>query len=67
MKKSIVRIVKEHFAKQEVSIRGLKKDSFKAFYSELYDFLVSKMRETVKALAARKTNELHMNVVIPRV
>lgn len=67
MKKSIVRIVKEYFKKQETSIRGVKKDAFKQFYSELYNFLVSKMRETIKALASRKTNELHMNISIPRV
>jgi pyruvate formate-lyase activating enzyme-like uncharacterized protein len=67
MKKSIVRIVKEYYGKQEVSIRGLKKDSFKHFYAELYEFLVTKMRETVKALVERKTNELHFNIAIPRV
>jgi hypothetical protein len=67
MKKSIVRIVKEYYGKQDVSIRGLKKDSFKQFYAELYNFLVSKMRETVSALVSRKTNELHMNISIPRV
>ena len=67
MKKSIVRIVKEYFGREEASIRGLKKDSFKQFYSELYNFLVTKMRETISALAARKTNELHMNISIPRV
>jgi hypothetical protein len=40
MKKSIVRIVKEHFKREETSIRGIKKDEFKQFYSELYNFLV---------------------------
>jgi len=29
MKKSIVRIVKEYYGKQEASIRGVKKDEFK--------------------------------------
>jgi len=67
MKKSIVRIVKEYFNRPEVSIRGIKKDEFKHFYSELYNFLVNKMRETISALADRKSNELHMNISIPRV
>ena len=58
MKKSIVRIVKEYYGKKDVSIRGIKKDEFKQFYSELYNFLVTKMRETVKALVIRKSNEL---------
>jgi len=67
MKKSIVRIVKEYFNRPEVSIRGIKKDEFKHFYSELYNFLVNKMRETISSLADRKSNELHMNISIPRV
>lgn len=44
MKKSIVRIVKEHFLRTETSIRGLTKDKGDHFYSELYNFLVEKMR-----------------------
>ena len=65
MKKSIVRIVKEHFKRTDQSIRGLTKDNRDHFYSELYNFLVEKMRETVKALIERKRNELHENIIIP--
>ena len=39
MKKTIVRIVKEHFGKKG-SIKGLHKDEQDRFYSELYVFLV---------------------------
>jgi hypothetical protein len=39
LKKTIVRIVKEHF-KKAGSIRGLYKDDRDHFYSELYAFLV---------------------------
>lgn len=39
MKKTIVRIVREHFGKSE-SIKGLHKDERDFFYSELYIFLV---------------------------
>lgn len=67
MKKSIVRIVKEHFGRNDTSIRGLTKDSRDHFYSELYNFLVEKMRETVTGLVARKRNELHANIIIPKV
>ena len=58
MKKSIVRIVKEHFNRQDQSIRGLYKDSRDHFYSDLYNFLVEKMRSTVRDLVERKRNEL---------
>ena len=42
MKKTIVRIVKEHFGKKG-SIKGLHKDEQDRFYSELYVFLVQQM------------------------
>jgi len=48
MKKSIVRIVKEHFNRTDTSIKGIYKDSRDHFYSQLYNFLVEKMRITVK-------------------
>lgn len=67
MKKSIVRIVKEHFGRNDTSIRGLTKDSRDHFYSELYNFLVERMRATVAGLVARKRNELHANIIIPKV
>jgi len=66
LKKSIVRIVKEHFKRADQSIRGLTKDSRDHFYSELYNFLVEKMRETVRSLVDRKRNELHANIIIPK-
>lgn len=44
MKKSMVRIVKEHFKRDDRSIRGLTKDNRDHFYSELYQFLVRNMR-----------------------
>ena len=46
LKKTIVRIVKEHFKKQG-SIRGLHKDERDHFYSELYAYLVQQMRTAV--------------------
>ncbi len=46
MKKTIVRIVREHFEKSG-TLKGLKKDSRDQFYSELYIYLVQQMRETV--------------------
>jgi exopolyphosphatase/pppGpp-phosphohydrolase len=46
MKKTVVRIVREHFGKSE-AIKGLKKDERDQFYSDLYVFLVSEMRRTV--------------------
>ena len=66
LKKSIVRIVKEHFKRTDTSIRGLTKDGRDHFYSELYNFLVEKMRQTVRALVDRKRNELHANIIIPK-
>ncbi len=66
MKKSIVRIVREHFKRDDPSFRGLSKDQRDHFYSKLYEFLVDKMRSTVKSLVARKRNELHDNIVIPQ-
>ena len=49
MKKTIVRIVREHFAKKE-SIKGVNRDQRDHFYSELYIFLVEEMRRTVQDL-----------------
>jgi len=66
MKKSIVRIVREHFKRDDPSFRGLTKDQRDHFYGKLYEFLVDKMRSTVKSLVARKRNELHDNIVIPQ-
>ena len=66
MKKSIVRIVKEHFKREEASIRGLTKGERDHFYSELYQFLVEKMRSTVRALVERKRHELHSNILVPK-
>lgn len=66
MKKSIVRIVKEHFNRQDPSIRGVFKDSRDHFYSDLYKFLVEKMRDTINGLIERKKHELHANIMIPK-
>mmetsp|Transcript_23205 Transcript_23205/g.17631 ORF Transcript_23205/g.17631 Transcript_23205/m.17631 type:complete len:159 (+) Transcript_23205:1168-1644(+) len=62
LKKTIVRIVKEHFHKTG-SIRGLYKDERDHFYSELYAYLVAAMRNTIQGMVAAKANELHLNVV----
>lgn len=64
MKKTIVRIVREHFGKSE-QIKGLKKDERDQFYSELYVYLVGQMRETVAEMIQSEKNELHLNVVVP--
>ena len=41
MKKTIVRIVREHFQKKDVSsIKGIYKDERDNFYSQLYAYLV---------------------------
>ena len=64
MKKTIVRIVREHFGKHE-AICGLHKDERDHFYSELYCYLVSKMRETVGEMVRNERDELHMNVSMP--
>ena len=64
MKKTIVRIVKEHFGKKG-SIKGLHKDEQDRFYSELYVFLVKEMRSTVQSMVECEQNELHENVSIP--
>ena len=64
MKKTIVRIVKEHY-KKHGSIKGLAKDEQDHFYSELYIFLVGQMRGTVKEMVQCEKDELHENVSIP--
>ena len=68
MKKTIVRIVKEHFGKQggEAGVKGIYKDEKDHFYSQLYGYLVQQMRITVKELVHRKRNELHENVTVPK-
>jgi hypothetical protein len=42
MKKTIVRIVKEHFGKQggDAGVKGIYKDERDHFYSQLYGYLV---------------------------
>ena len=48
MKKTIVRIVKEHFQKQDKGgVKGIYKDERDHFYSQLYQYLVVQMRATV--------------------
>jgi predicted Zn-dependent protease len=64
MKKTVVRIVREHFGKSE-SFKGLNKDERDHFYSELYVFLVSEMRKTVQEMIQCEKAELHENVTIP--
>jgi len=64
MKKTIVRIVREHFGKSE-AIKGLKKDERDQFYSQLYIYLVGQMRETVAEIIQSEKNELHLSVVVP--
>lgn len=63
LKKTIVRIVKEHFEKTG-SVRGLHKDERDHFYSELYRYLVAQMKKTVKSIVARKRNELHEDILV---
>ena len=64
MKKTIVRIVKEHFGKSG-QIKGLHKDERDHFYSDLYVFLVKQMRCTVGEMVQCEVEELHENVTIP--
>ena len=64
MKKTVVRIVREHFGKSE-AIKGLNKDERDHFYSDLYVFLVSEMRRTVGEMVQCEKEELHENVTIP--
>ncbi len=68
MKKTIVRVVKEHFGNQggEAGVKGIYKDERDHFYSQLYGYLVQQMRMTVKELVERKKNELHENVTVPK-
>jgi hypothetical protein len=67
MKKTIVRIVKEHFHKQEKEgIKGIYKDERDHFYSQLYAYLVQQMKETVRQIVQRKKNELHDNISVPK-
>lgn len=66
MKKSIVRIVREHFKRTDASIRGLTRDTRDHFYSDLYQFLVEKMRQSVRQLVQRKKHELHSNILVPK-
>jgi hypothetical protein len=65
MKKTVVRIVKEHFGQQQ-EVKGIYKDQRDHFYSQLYGYLVQQMRATVKELVQRKKNELHENVTVPK-
>jgi hypothetical protein len=64
MKKTIVRIVREHFQKSG-TLKGLKRDSRDQFYSELYVYLVEQMRETVSEMIKNERDELHLKVAIP--
>jgi hypothetical protein len=64
MKKTIVRIVREHF-QMTGTLKGLKKDSRDQFYSELYIYLVEQMRETVQEIVQTEKDELHLMVAIP--
>jgi hypothetical protein len=69
MKKTIVRIVKEHFQKASDSkegIKGIYKDERDHFYSTLYAYLVQQMRATVREIVQRKKNELHENITVPK-
>lgn len=67
MKKTIVRIVKEHFHKQEKEgIKGIYKNERDHFYSQLYAYLVQQMKQTVREIVQRKKNELHENVAVPK-
>jgi len=64
LKKTIVRIVKEHFQKTG-SIKGLTKDERDHFYSQLYAYLVDQMRAALRELVQRKKNELHESITVP--
>jgi len=64
MKKTVVRIVREHFGKTE-AIKGFHKDERDHFYSDLYVFLVSEMRKTVADMVECEKQELHEKVIIP--
>jgi len=65
MKKTIVRIVREHFGKNNESIKGLHKDQRDHFYSELYCYLVQQMKITVQEMCKNERDELHLNVAVP--
>ena len=65
MKKTIVRIVREHFGKQGV-LMGLHKNEVDHFYSELYVFLTAQMRKSVTDMVSACESELHENVTIPK-
>ena len=65
LKKTIVRIVKEHF-KRTGAIKGLYKDEQDHFYSQLYAYLVQQMRQTVIQMVERKRNELHEDITVPQ-
>jgi hypothetical protein len=58
MKKTIVRIVKEHFGKKG-PLQGLKQNELDHFYSELYVFLTEQMRNVLKDMRESCINELH--------
>lgn len=65
MKKTIVRIVREHFGKSG-TLMGLHKNEVDHFYSELYVFLTAQMRKSVTDMIAACEAELHDNVTIPK-
>lgn len=65
MKKTIVRIVKEHFHKAG-TLKGIYKDDRDHFYSQLYQYLVQQMRETVREIVQRKKDELHQGITVPQ-
>ena len=65
LKKTIVRIVKEHFHKTG-SVKGLARDASDHFYSQLYAYLVDQMRAALRELVLRKQNELHENITVPQ-
>jgi len=65
MKKTIVRIVKEHFHKTG-PLKGIYRDDRDHFYSQLYQYLVAQMRQTVRDIVQRKRDELHQGITVPK-
>lgn len=65
MKKTIVRIVKEHFHKTG-PLKGIYRDDRDHFYSQLYQYLVAQMRQTVREIVQRKRDELHQGITVPK-
>ena len=65
LKKTVVRIVREHFGRKEATFKGLTRDERDHFYSELYCYLVQQMKSTLREMCKNERDELHLNVTVP--